>query len=144
VSQPFLPPSTGGTRTKARRRALELLFEADLRELDPLEILADRVELAEPPVRPFTSELVEGVTRHAAEIDAVISDCLTPGWTLDRMARVDRNLARLAVYELRYTDTPGEIIVDEAVSLGHEMSTDESPAFLNGLLGKALALPRSE
>ena len=144
MSEPFLPSSTGGTRTKARRRALEILFEADLRELDPREVLADRIALGQPPVRPFTSELVQGVQRQLGEIDSIIADCLTPGWTLERMPRVDRNLARIAVYELRFTDTVGEIVVDEAVSLGRELSTDESPAFLNGLLGKALALPRSE
>jgi len=131
-------PAKHGTRSKARKRALDILFEADLREEDPLATLAERVELAEPPVRAFTSDLVEGVCAERAEIDAVIVASLTGGWTIDRMPRVDRNLARIAVYEMWFTDLAPEIAVSEAVDLSAALSTDDSPDFLNGLLGQAL------
>ena len=127
-----------GTRTKARKRALDILFEADLREEDPLTILAHRLELGEPPVRPFTCDLVEGVCAEVREIDSVIASSLSPGWTLERMPRVDRNLARIAVYEMWFTELAPEIAVTDAVDLAAALSTDESPSFLNGLLGKAL------
>jgi len=127
-----------GTRTKARKRALDILFEADLRGDDPLETLADRIALGEPPVRDFTRTLVQGVETNLHAIDDLIVASLTGGWTLERMPRVDRNLARLAVFEILSGDVPAEIAVDEAVSLARELSTDESPAFLNGLLGAAL------
>lgn len=131
------------TRTKARKRALDLLFEADLREVDPAETLADHVGRAEPPVRPFTIQLVEGVREHRAEIDALISSCLREGWSLGRMPRVDRSLARIATFELLHTDTEPAAAVNEAVTLSREYSTDESPAFLNGVLGAVLARVRA-
>ncbi len=132
------PARRHGTRTKARKRALDILFEADLRDEDPLSILAQRIELAEPPVRAFTRDLVEGVCAELGEIDATISASLSAGWTLERMPRVDRNLARLSVYEMWFTELAPEIAVSEAVDLGAALSTDESPDFLNGLLGQAL------
>jgi len=126
------------TRTKARKRALDILFEADLRDKDARQTLAERIGLGEPPVRPFTIELVEGVREHAAELDALLASCLDPGWALARMPRVDRNLARNALYELTHTDTPPSVVVNEAVDLAAELSTDRSPAFLNGVLGRAM------
>ena len=131
-------PRRHGTRSKARKRALDILFEADLRGDDPLATLAERVELGEPPVRAFTSDLVEGVCAEQAEIDGVIVAALSAGWTIDRMPRVDRNLARIAIYEMWFTDLAPEIAVNEAVNLSAALSTDESPDFLNGLLGQAL------
>ena len=98
-------------------------------------MLALHTELGDPPVRPFTTELVEGVVRHQAGLDQAIASVLPQGWTLGRMARVDRNLARLAVFEIDHTDLAPEIAVAEAVGLARDLSTDESPAFLNGLLG---------
>lgn len=114
------------------------MFEADLRQGDPLLTLAHRIELGEPPVREFTASLVEGVVGEQAHIDQVITEALAAGWTLERMPRVDRNLARVAVFEMFYTDTPPEVAVKAAVDLAAELSTDESPDFLNGLLGKIL------
>lgn len=140
MSDPRITP----TRTKARKRALDLLFEADLREGDPLDTLADHLAVNEPPVRPFTVELVKGVVREGVRIDEIIAASLSRGWTIDRMPRVDRNLARIAVYEMFFTDLAPEVAIDEAVSLGRELSTDDSPSFLNGLLGKALTLLQAE
>lgn len=132
-------PGHHGARTKARKRALDILFEAELRDRDALDTLAERTADAEPPVRVFTTDLVTGVHAHQAEIDMRIRACLDAGWTLERMPRVDRNLARLAIYEIDYTETPPEVAIGEAIALSGELSTDESPSFLNGMLAVALA-----
>jgi N utilization substance protein B len=127
------------TRAKARKRALDILFEADLRGTDPRETLAVRTDLADPPVREYTAELVNGVIRHQGEIDRRISSCMGRSWTLDRMPRVDRAAARIAVYEIDQTEVPDGVAVAEAVALVSDLSTDESPGYLNGLLGAVLA-----
>lgn len=132
-------PRRGGARTKARKRALDILFEADLRGTDPLQALADHVGRAEPPVRPFTIELVQTVARRRDEIDDRLADALAGGWTLDRMPRVDRVLARIAVAEMLTGEVAPQIAIDEAATLAGECSTDESPAFLNGLLAEVHA-----
>jgi N utilization substance protein B len=126
--------SNGSSRTKARKRALDILFEADLRDTDPVATLEERITAAKPPVREYTAKLVRGVSAHAAEIDARISACLAPGWTLPRMPRVDRNALRIAVYEIDYGDVPDAVAIAEAVQLASELSTEESPGFVNGVL----------
>jgi transcription antitermination protein NusB len=110
------------------------LFEAELRGLDPLVTLEERTAAADPPVRAYTAELVRGVVAHLAKIDARVSDCLAPGWTLPRIPRVDRNVLRIAVFEIDYGEVPDAVAVTEAVQLVSELSTDESPAFVNGVL----------
>jgi transcription antitermination protein NusB len=122
------------TRSKARKRALDILFEAELRDTDPVATLEERAADANPPVRDYTAELVRGVAAQMAEIDARISACLASGWTLPRMPRVDRNALRIAVYEIDYGQVPDAVAVAEAVQLVSELSTDESPAFVNGVL----------
>jgi transcription antitermination protein NusB len=124
----------GSTRSKARKRALDILFEAELRDTDPVATLEERAADANPPVREYTAELVRGVAAHTAEIDARISACLASGWTLPRMPRVDRNALRIAVYEIDYGQVPDAVAVAEAVQLVSELSTEESPAFVNGVL----------
>jgi transcription antitermination protein NusB len=124
----------GSTRSKARKRALDILFEAELRGTDPVATLEERAADANPPVREYTAELVRGVAAHASEIDARISACLASGWTLPRMPRVDRNALRIAVYEIDYDQVPEAVAVAEAVQLVSSLSTDESPAFVNGVL----------
>jgi N utilization substance protein B len=124
----------GSTRSKARKRALDILFEAELRDTDPVATLEERAADANPPVREYTAELVRGVVAHIAEIDTRISACLASGWTLPRMPRVDRNALRIAVYEIDYGQVPDAVAVAEAVQLVSELSTDESPAFVNGVL----------
>jgi N utilization substance protein B len=126
--------SGSSTRSKARKRALDILFEAELRDTDPVATLEERTAAANPPVRQYTAELVRGVTAHVTEIDARISACLAPGWTLPRIPRVDRNVLRIAVYEIDFGDIPNAVAVAEAVQLVSELSTDESPAFVNGVL----------
>jgi transcription antitermination protein NusB len=122
------------TRSKARKRALDILFEAELRGADPIATLEERQEAASPPVREYTAEVVRGVAAHADEIDARISACLALGWTLPRIPRVDRAALRIAVYEIDYGEVPDAVAVAEAVQLVSELSTDESPAFVNGVL----------
>ena len=123
-------------RTKARKAALDILFEADLRGGDSWSRLARR--LAEPTlgVRELTRELVLGVCDNAAQIDARIGAAGSSDWPVQRMPLVDRNLARIAVYELDHTPIDTRAAISEALELADELSTDESVAFLNGLLGQ--------
>ena len=123
------------TRSKARKRALDILFEAELRGIDPLQTLAERAADAEPPVRDYTRTLVEGVSTHAETIDQRLSAVLATGWTLPRLPRVDRTALRIAAFELDHLDVPPAVVVSEAVHLVAELSTDDSPAFVNGVLG---------
>jgi N utilization substance protein B len=132
----------GSSRSKARKRALDILFEADLRGADPVATLEERAAAADPPVREYTTKLVRGVVAHASEIDARISACLAPGWTLPRMPRVDRNVLRIAVFEVDYGEVPDAVAVSEAVQLVSELSTEDSPAFVNGVL-RAVATSRA-
>lgn len=120
-------------RHKARKHALDLLFEADLRGTDPVATLEER-STPEATVRDLTAEIVRGVAANVRRIDSVVASRLAEGWTLERMPRVDRILARMATYELLYTTTEPSVVVSEAVTLASELSTDESPAFLNAVL----------
>lgn len=125
-------------RSKARKRALDILFEADLRGLDAVTLLADRLATAaaEQPVPAYAVELVEGVTEHRARIDELLSS-YAEGWTLERMPGVDRAVLRIGVYELLWrADVPDAVAIDEAVELAKALSTDESPRFVNGVLGR--------
>jgi N utilization substance protein B len=128
-------------RSKARKRALQILFEADQRDASPPAVLADWVRLAgaddrQPPVSDYTRLLVEGYAERAERIDELLSQ-YTIGWPLDRMPVVDRSILRLATFELIWHDeTPDVVVLDEAVRLAKEFSTDDSPAFVNGLLGR--------
>ncbi|HZO64920.1 MAG TPA: transcription antitermination factor NusB [Kribbellaceae bacterium] len=127
-------------RSKARKRALDVLYESEVRGLDVGGTLAERLADADPPVNEFTVSLVEGVSAHITAIDELISKHAV-AWTLDRMPAVDRNILRIGVYELVYDDqVPDAVAVSEAVSLARDLSTDESPAFVNGLLGRVLQL----
>jgi len=138
-------------RTKARTRAFQILFEADHRGVDPLTVLADWVARAREPkpdegtpqVGEYTMELVEGYVQYARRIDELISQ-YSVGWTLDRMPIADRNVLRLGAYELIWEDSvPDAVVVDEAVEIAKEYSTDDSPAFVNGLLARFMELKPS-
>jgi N utilization substance protein B len=125
-------------RSKARKRAVDLLYEADLRGDDPITTLAERVALADPPINRYTVELVEGVTGRRAAIDELLAD-YSEGWTIDRMPGVDRAVLRVGLYELLFADdVPDAVAIDEAVELAKTLSTDDSPRFVNGLLGRVL------
>jgi transcription antitermination protein NusB len=123
-------------RSKARKRAVDVLYESDVRGVDALRTLTDRVARADPPVNDYTIELVEGVQAHRARIDGILDE-FAEGWTLDRMPDVDRAVLRLGVFELLWRDdVPDAVVIDEAVELVKTLSTDESPRFVNGLLGR--------
>jgi N utilization substance protein B len=126
-------------RRRARKRALDVLYEADLRRAPIPEVLTAYVERLEQP-RPahldYTIRLVEGVAAHRDRIDELIAS-YAEGWTLERMPAVDRNLARIAVYELLWVDDIDHpVAITEAVELAKTLSTEDSPRFLNGLLAR--------
>jgi N utilization substance protein B len=123
-----------GARTKYRKRALDILFESELQGLPVGGTLADRLEVNDPPVHPYTVQLVEGVAAHAERIDALIA-ANAKGWTLDRMPTVDRNLLRIATYEItEVEDVPAAVAIAEAVELAKDLSTEDSAGFINGVL----------
>ena len=123
-------------RSKARKRALDVLYESELRAVDPVSTLAERIRLAEPPVNDYTIELVEGVQGHRERIDEILAE-YAEGWTVARMPDVDRAVLRLGLYELLWrADVPDAVAIDEAVELAKTLSTDESPRFVNGVLGR--------
>jgi N utilization substance protein B len=123
-------------RSKARKRALDLIYASEMRGRSALDALDEQSEVGQ--VNDYTIELVRGVTEHRARLDEVISS-YAQGWTLDRMPAVDRNVLRLGVYELMYADdVPDGVAVTEAMNLVRDLSTDESPAFVNGVLGTIL------
>jgi transcription antitermination protein NusB len=122
-------------RSKARKRAVDVLYEADLRGSDPLAVLRDRIAEGQPPVVEHTVRLVEGVAEHAARIDELIATHAR-GWAIERLPDVDRAILRMAVFELLWVDdVPDPVVMDEAVSLAKVLSTDDSPAYVNGVLG---------
>ena len=125
-------------RTKARKRALDVLFESEVRGLPLDGTLEERLAAQDPPIGDYSVELVRGVRDHQGEIDRLLTTYYQ-GWTLDRMPSVDRNVLRLGVFELLYADgVPDAVALSEAVSLVRELSTDESPTFVNGVLGGIL------
>ena len=130
-------------RSKARKRALDILFEADQRSVSATEVLAARSAMADPPVHEHTVRLVEGVEQNRSRIDTLI-ETYAQDWPLDRMPAVDRALLRLSVYELLYCeDVPPSVVIDEAVELAKSLSTDDSPGFVNGLLSRILSIKSS-
>ncbi len=130
-------------RHQARKRAVDLLFEAEARGLSPVEIVEVRTALTEAKqdvaaLNPYTETVARGVGEHTAHIDDLISSHLQ-GWTLDRLPAVDRAILRVAVWELLHAEeVPEPVAVDEAVQLAKELSTDESPSFINGVLGQVM------
>jgi N utilization substance protein B len=125
-------------RSKARKRALDVLYETDLRETDPLATVGERVARADPPVPEYAVELVEGVTHNRSRIDEIIA-AYAEDWTLDRMPPVDRNVLRIGVYEMLWReDIPDIVAIDEAIELAKSLSTDDSPRFINGVLARIL------
>lgn len=124
-----------GARTKARKRALDVLYAADLRGETGVEALERVIAEGEPPANPYTAVLVRGVTERRERIDEVLEEFSTD-WSLARMPAVDRNVLRIGVWELLWADdVPDTVAVTEAMGLVRELSTDESPAFVNGVLG---------
>lgn len=123
------------TRREARRAAIDILYQADVTGEDPSLALASWVD-AGRGVPPFACELVEGVAEHGPSIDLLLEEH-AEGWTVARMAALDRTILRVAVEELRYRDdVPDSVAISEAVESASELSADESKAFVNGILGR--------
>jgi N utilization substance protein B len=122
-------------RTKARKRALDLLFAAEARGLSAVDMLEEAAASGEAPTNAYTATLVRGVAAEQPRIDELLAR-YSQGWTLDRMPAVDRNVLRLGVWELLHApDVPEHVAISEAMQLVRDLSTDESPQFVNGILG---------
>lgn len=127
-------------RSKARKRALDILFEAEMRREPVLDVLRDRIERAEPPITAYAAELVRGVASHQQEIDRLLA-AHSRGWTLDRMPAVDRNILRIGAFELLWGgQVPAAVAISEAVLLAGDLSTQASPGFVNGMLATLLEI----
>jgi N utilization substance protein B len=130
-------------RGKARSRALDVLFEAEQRSVSAFDVLRARREKTDQVVNPYTLEIVEGVLSQQAAIDEFL-ETYSQGWSLERMPSVDRIILRIGTWELLYNDdVPDGVAVSEAVALAKTLSTDESPQFINGLLGRLQQLKPS-
>ena len=126
-------------RRKARKRALDILFEADLRGVDALSILAAR-PADELSAGDYVSTLVQGSISHQEKIDELIHT-YAEGWDMDRMPAIDRNLLRIALYEILWElELNDQIAVSEAVELAQELSTKDSASYINGILGRVITL----
>jgi N utilization substance protein B len=122
-------------RSKARKRALDVLYAADMRGQDAVATLETAIDEGEGPTNPYTEALVRGVQEHRERIDELLGQ-YAQGWTLDRMPAVDRTALRIGAFELLYADdVPDAVAVSEAVALVRDLSTDDSPSFVNGVLG---------
>jgi N utilization substance protein B len=125
-------------RSKARKRALDVLFASDVRGESANDALDRAIDEGDAPTNAYTVVLVRGVVEHQARIDELLTT-YSEGWSLERMPAVDRNVLRLGVFELLYAeDVPDPVAVTEAMALVRELSTDESPAFVNGILGNIM------
>lgn len=134
-------------RSKARKQALDLLYEADIRGGSALELLQSRDVIEEGPearpIRDFTKELISGIAENIRKIDELITT-YAQGWDMDRLPAVDRNILRLAIYEIVWsTDLADGIAIDEALTLAKELSTDESAGYIHGVLGKISSIKES-
>lgn len=130
-------------RSKARGRALDLLFEAEQREISFSEVLDERSKETDRPIPDYAVTLVKGICAQQERIDELLST-YSVGWQLDRMPAVDRNVLRIGAYELLYADdVPDGVAISEAVALARDLSTEGSPQFVNGLLARIQRLKSS-
>ena len=134
-------------RSKARKQALDILYESDIRNSDPVATLETRDIVEEGPdarpIRDFTRELISGVATNKRKIDELIAT-YAQGWDMDRLAAVDRNILRLGIYEIIWSDELADgIAIDEAITLAKDLSTDDSATFIHGLLGKISSIKES-
>ena len=131
-------------RSKARKHSLDILYEADIRKSDAIAIIETRLAISEdaelPPVREYTKVLVGGVSEHKRKIDELIATYIQ-GWDIDRLAAVDRNILRIAIFEILYTsDIPEAVAIDEALTLAKDLSTEESAGYIHGVLAKITSI----
>ena len=130
-----------GSRYKARRRAVDILFEAEFRDIDPVEIVEERISLAKDaanqvkPVPEYTQQIVPGVATNLDALDEAIALHLSSEWRLDRLPAVDRAVLRVAAWELKFNDdVPSQVAVVEGVELASEYSHDKAPSYIHAVL----------
>jgi len=122
-------------RSRARKKALDILYASEMRGEDAVDALDRAIEAGEGPSNPYAALLVRGVVEHRVRIDELLTE-YSQSWALNRMPAVDRNVLRIGVFELLWSeDVPDAVAVDQAVTLVQQLSTDDSPAFVNGVLG---------
>ena len=130
-------------RSKARKQSLDILYESDIRGTQPLDILNSRDVIEQGPdarpIREYTKELISGVTLNRRKIDELIST-YAQGWDMDRLPAVDRNIMRLALFEMLWGGLDDAVAIDEALILAKELSTDESAGYIHGVLGRIVSL----
>ena len=131
-------------RSKARKQALDLLYEADIRGSSALELLQSRDVIEEGPdarpIRDFTKDLITGISTNSRKIDELITT-YAQGWDMDRLPAVDRNILRLGIYEILWsTDVPMSVAIDEALILAKELSSDDSSKYIHGVLGRIASI----
>ena len=131
-------------RSKARKQALDLLYETDIRGTNLVETLEARDIPAEGPdarpIRDYTRELINGVSGNRRKIDELITT-YAQGWDMDRLPAVDRNILRLGIYEILWSTTvPTSVAIDEALDLARELSSDDSSKYIHGVLGRIASL----
>ncbi len=128
------------SRSKARKAALDLLYESDIRKGSAAELLSKRVTEMEYEAREFTKELIDGIELHKRKIDELIAT-YAQGWDMDRMPVLDRNILRLAIFELLWSQSvPEAVAISEALELAANFSTEDSSKYINGVLGKVLEI----
>jgi N utilization substance protein B len=129
-------------RSKARKRALDFLYEADIKNVSANELFTKR-GASELSQEPYVGEVISGVTEHIGKIDELIMT-YAQGWDMDRMPPIDRNILRIALFEILWgNEIPIEVAADEAVELGKSLSTDESSSYINGVLGRIIKIKDS-
>jgi N utilization substance protein B len=131
-------------RSKARKQALDLLYESDIRGNDLLQTLQSRDVVEEGPdarpIRDYTKELVNGVAENRRKIDELITT-YAQGWDMDRLPAVDRNILRLGIFEILWSaDVPISVAIDESLALAKELSSDESSKYIHGVLGRIASI----
>ena len=134
-------------RSKARKQALDILFESDIRGSVALDILISRDVVEEGPdarpIREYTREIISGVSEHRRKIDELIAT-YAQGWDMDRLPAVDRSILRIGIYEIIWANQlPDAVAIDEALTLAKELSTDESAGYIHGVLGKIASIKES-
>ncbi len=134
-------------RSKARKQTLDLLYESDIRGSDLLELLVSRDIVEEGPdarpIREYTRSLVEGIAAHKRKIDELIST-YAQGWDMDRLPAVDRNILRLGIYEILWVvELEDGIVIDEALTLAKDLSTEDSAGYIHGVLGRIASIKES-
>ena len=135
------------SRSKARKRAIDAIYAADLRKVSPETLLAEtQLQVSnrqnQDEIFSYARDIVAGVIEHHSEIDDLL-ETYSEGWSIERMPNVDRAILRVGIWEILYSDTPNGVVVNEAVEVAKDYSTEESGGFINGLLSRVAGTQRA-